>query len=192
MAKEHEIVSYINTELDRLQFGSKRFQKGSMDGIAELITTGEKETKPGVIDNYGDVTYVGIDDTKPFQIYHRIIQPDAEWNIEEDFGSSRNLRETTSMLMVVIGDRNRLQLTAEDIKTGIAAALPLELPKSQLTTLGLKSANIIPGSFNWDRQAVYSSEFNLNETILNTNTIMFSLSYQIETVYDQTCFTLCE
>jgi hypothetical protein len=191
MAKEHEIVSFINSELRTKQFNASRFQKGSFNEIAELVLDDE-ETKPGVINNSGDVEYVGIDDTYPFIIYHRVISPDAEWTSEQDFGNLRNIKETTKMLMVVMGDRNRLQLTAEDIKTGIVAALPLELPGSELNSLGLKSANIIPGEFNWDRLEVYRGEFNLKEPKLNTNTIMFSFSYQIETVYDQSCFAICD
>ncbi len=191
MAKEHEIVSYINDQLRVNQFSSKRFQKGSVDGIAELVEQDE-ETKPCSVDNYGDATYLGIDDTKPFQIYHRVLRPRAEWGLEQDFGDLKNIKETTNMLMVVMGDRNRLQLTAEDIKTGIVAALPLELPKSELNNLGLKNANILPGDFNWDRLEVYKGEFNLKEPQLNTNTIIFSFSYQIETVFDQSCFTLCD
>lgn len=191
MAKEHDIVSYINAQLKAVQFSSARFQVGSFKGIAELIED-EKETKPAIVDNYGDCVYVGIDDTNHFQLYHRVIQPSAEWDTENDFGNLKSLKETTEMLMVVIGDRNRLKLTAEDIKTGIVAALPLELPDSQLNTLGLKSANIIPGNFNWDKAEVYRGEYNLEETMLKTNNIMFSFSYQIETVIDQSCFTLCE
>jgi hypothetical protein len=191
MAKEHEIVDFINSELTTNQFSSKRFQTGSVRGIAELVTT-EEETKPAIVDRYGDCTYVGLDDTYSFQLYHRVIQPTAELNIEEEFGDRKNIKENTEMLMVVMGDRNRLQLTAEDIKTGIVAALPLELPVSELNSLGLRSANIIPGSFNWNRQEVYEGEFKLEETLLKTNTIMFSFTYTIETVFDQACFTLCE
>lgn len=192
MAKEHQIVSYINTRLKALQFGAGRFQKGIFSGIAELLETDEGEAKPGLVENDGDARYIGIDDTYPIQVYHRVIRPGAEWNVESDFGDLRNIVETTNMLMVVIGDRNRLKLTAEDIKTGIVAALPLEIPDSELNSLGLKSANIIPGEFNWNKYEVYRSEFNLRDPALKTNTIMFSLSYQIETVYGQSCYTLCD
>lgn len=192
MAKEHQIVTYINTVLKANQFSSARFQAGRFDAIAELVEDEEGETKPGVVDEYGDVTYVGIDDTNSFQVYHRVIQPTTEWDSENDFGNLRNIIETTSMLMVVMGDRSRLKLTAEDIKTGIVAALPLELPDSQLNILGLKTANIIPGNFNWDKTEVYRNEYNVREGSLKTNHFMFSFSYQIETVIDQSCFTLCE
>lgn len=191
MAKEHGVVTYINAQLVANQFSAGRFKKGSFDGIAELIED-EEETKPCAVDRFGDATYLGIDDTKPFQVYHRVLRPAAEWNLEQDFGNLKNIKETTNMLMVVMGNRNQLQLTAEDIKTGIVAALPLELPTSELNSLGLKTANIIPGDFNWNRSEVYRGEFNLKETKLNTNTIMFSFTYQIETVYDQSCFTLCD
>lgn len=192
MAKEHEIVAYINTVLKATQFSASRFQKGRFSAIAELVKTEEGELKPGTCNNYGEVTYVGIDDTYPFQIYHRVIQPNLAENVEYEFGDRKALRETTNMLMVVIGDRARLQLTAEDIKTGIAASLPLELPTTELNTLGLQQVNILPGSFNWNRFDVYRAEFNIQDSFFNTNTIIFSLSYQIETTYDQACFTLCE
>jgi hypothetical protein len=192
MAKEHEIVTYINAQLVTNQFSAARFQKGSIDAIAELVLTDEGETKPGVVDRFGEVTYCGIDDTKPFQIYHRVIRPNSEWGTEQDFGDLKYIKETTDMLMVVIGDRNKLQLTAEDIKTGIVAALPLELPDSQLNSLGLKTANIIPGNFNWNKIEVYGSEFNLKTVELKPNTIIFSFSYQIETAYNQSCFEICD
>lgn len=192
MAKEHEIVDYINTVLKEGQFKASRFRKGRFSGIAEQQKTEEGEYKPGICNHYGDVEYVGIDDTYPFQIYHRVIQPNAAENIEQEFGDNKAIIETTNMLMIVIGDRNRLQLTAEDIKTGIAAALPLELPDTQLNILGLQQANILPGNFNWNRFDVYRNEFNIRESFFNTNTIIFSFSYQIETVYNQSCFTLCE
>lgn len=192
MAKEHEIVDFINTSLKARQFKASRFQKGRFSGIAELFKTEEGEFKPGTCDNYGDVTYVGIDDTYPFQVYHRVIQPNAAENIEQAFGDRKEIKETTNMLMVVIGDRARLQLTAEDIKTGIAASLPLELPDNELNNLGLQQANILPGSFNWNRFDVYRNEFNLKESFFNTNTIIFSFSYQIESVYDQTCLSICD
>lgn len=191
MAKEHQIVSYINTQLRSGSFSSSRFQKGRFDGIAELLQTEEGETKPGIIDNYGDAQYVGIDDTNQFQIYHRVITPAAEWNSESDFGDLKNITETTDMLMVVMGDRIRLQLTAEDIKTGIVASLPLDL-YSELTNLGLKTADIIPGEFNWDKNEVYRNEFNIEENLLKPNTIIFSFSYQIITTLDQSCFQLCD
>lgn len=192
MAKEHQIVDYINSQLQGRQFSALRFKKGRFSGIAELIKGEEGEFKPGVCDNYGDVTYVGIDDTYPFQVYHRVIRPNVEYNSEQDFGNLKSIIETTDMQMIVIGDRARLQLTAEDIKTGIAASLPLELPDNELNILGLQQVNILPGNFNWNRYDVYRNEFNIKESFFNTNTIIFSFSYQIETVYDQTCFTLCD
>ena len=191
MAKEHEIVAEINAGLKSRVFASKRFQAGSFDGIAELIRTDEGETKPGSINNYGDATYLGIDDTKPFQLYHRVLSSQVENNDEGTFGDRVSMKQITNMLMVVMGDRLKLQLTREDLMTGIAAGLPIEFNITLLNTLGITECNVIPGQFNTDRETVYRNEFNTQENLLKTNTIMFSFPYQIETYFEQSCFSLC-
>ena len=191
MAKEHEIVAIINNSFKSRIFKSKKFQLGSIDDIAEQVKNAAGEIYPGSIDFSGDVAYLGIDDTKPFQIYHRVIQPSFEQNEEEEFGDRVAITEITNMRLVVIGDRSKLELTAEDIKSGIAAGFPLQLTKSELNTLGLTSGNITPVSVNWNREDVYRSEYNLKDQVLKTTMIIFSVDYQIQTTYDQTCFTLC-
>lgn len=189
MAKENEAVAEINTALQSRVFASKRFQKGSFDGIAELVKDKEGQTRPGLIEEDGKVSYVGIDDIKPFQVYHRVISSVPEYDAEGSFGDPEGLKQVTNMLMVIMGDRFRLKLTREDIMAGIAAGLPLEI--TTLNTLNIKSCNIVPGQFNTDREAVYREEFNTEKVLLKTNTIMFSFSYQIVTFIDQSCFDLC-
>lgn len=187
--KEHEIVTLLNNSL-RLQFAAKRFQKGSFDGIAELVKRDE-ETTPCIVSNNGDITKLVIDDTKPFQVYHRTLKAEFE-NSKEDFGDRRSISHSASMLMIVIGDRNRLQLTKEDLIAGVTAGWLLVLPKSSLNTLDIKSCDIVPGSFNTDRESVYKGEYANAVFSLKPNYIMFSFSYQIVTQVDQACFTLCE
>jgi hypothetical protein len=192
MAKENEIVDEINSRLQSRVFASKRFQKGSFDGIAELVKTEEEgDTMPGIIAEDGEVSYLGIDDTKPFQVYHRLLSSTPEYDSTGDFGEPKGLKITANMLMVVVGDRFRLQLTREDIMAGIAAGMPLEISQTLLNTLNIKSCNIVPGQFNTDRETVYREEYHTKEYLLKTNSIMFSFSYQIVTYIDQTCFELC-
>jgi len=119
MAKLAEIVDYINTELQTTQFSAKRFQKGRWSGVAELVVTSEEETMPCIIENNGDTTKLGIDDTYSFEVYHRVLASNFE-NGEDDYGAARNRKEFNDMVVIVMGDRNRLNLTTEQIISGLA------------------------------------------------------------------------
>jgi hypothetical protein len=118
MSKFADIVSFINTTLKSEQFGSARFQKGTFnDSIAELVKVSEDgQTMPCVVSNTGTTTKLTIDDVKPWQLYHRMLGSSYEL-VENDFGF-RTRRTTANMTMVVIGDRERLSLTKEDIIMG--------------------------------------------------------------------------
>lgn len=188
MAKESEIVNIINDSL-KLQFISKRFQKGSIDPIAELIRTSVGEIKPSIVDNFGECRTVTIDDTKPFQIYHRMTG--ALFEQAEEFGNLDFVNQRVNMLMIVIGDKTRLQLNKEDIMAGIAAGFPLFLTKDQLNTLNLMSCDLVPGEFNLDREAVWSNEYN-TDFKLKPAYFMFSFAYSILTKFRQSCFIICE
>lgn len=188
MAKESEIVDIINTRLKN-QFSAKRFQKGSFDGIAELIRTSTGEIKPSIVDNFGECRTVTIDDTKPFQLYHRLINSTFEVS-EEDYGEIDTVNQRSNFILVVIGDKTKLQLNKEDIISGIAAGFPLSLPKDQLTFLNLMSYDLIAGDFNVDREAVWRTEYN-TDFKLKPAYFMFTFSYSIVTTFRQSCFIIC-
>ena len=195
MAKLHQIVAQINTNLTQAggQFDSKRFQKGRFSGIAELITKlddDQRQTMPAVIDNTGDDTILTMDDSFPFELYHRHLSSTMT-EVEDDFGDRQIREETANMLLVVMGDRNRLKLNKEEIITGISLGMPEELGQAFLTTNSLVGVNIIQGEFNLNKEEVWTSEFN-TEVGIKPSDIFFSLNYQVITRTWTTCIELCE
>lgn len=196
MAKLHQIVAEINTRLTQSggQFDSKRFQKGRFSGIAELITKVDKkdirQTFPAIIDNNGDATKLMMDDSFPFELYHRHLTSTVT-EVEQDFGDRVLREETANMLMIVMGDRNRLKLTKEDIITGINLGMPVELGQTFLTTNSLVGANIVQGDFNLNKEEVWNSEFN-TEVMVKPNNILFSLNYSVVTKTWAICIEICE
>jgi hypothetical protein len=188
MPKIHEIVSSINSTLKSEQFTAKRFQQGDFKGIAELLRNSEEELAPCVVSNNGDAEYVSIDDSFPIQVYHRVLGVDFKRT--QDFGDLKSVTEGYDMIMIVIGDRNRLQLTQEEIISGVIAGFPLEFSKTNLTTWGLKTIEVEPRDIETDKERVFKTEFD-TKTALKSNTILFSFPYKIITEIDQTCFTLC-
>lgn len=193
MSKLHQIVAQINTDLTSGQFDSKRFQKGRFSGIAELITkvdNEQRQTMPAVIDNTGDDTILTMDDSYPFELYHRHLSSTMT-EIEGDWGDRQVREETANMLLVVMGDRQRLKLNKEDIITGITLGMPNELGQAFLTTNSLVGVEIIQGEFNLNKEEVWLSEFN-TEVMVKPADIFFSLNYQVVTKTWTTCLEICE
>jgi len=191
MAKESNIVTYINDKLIAEQFGSVKFKKGQFSGIAELVKTNEGgETQPVIVANNGKSTRIGINDIYPFQIYHRTLSASFEL-VSADFGDFRVRKESTSMTLVVIADRERLEVTKEQIKTALALGFPLEMDATNKTALSLLTCNITPSSFIMDFNEVYSREFNLANYKIKPQTILIALDYTIETEVNESCIEIC-
>lgn len=194
MAKEKEIVDYINTTMRAGQLASKRFQKGNFYSIAELVKkNAEGETMPSIIpQDGGNVTEISPSDIPPIIVYHRLLDISTEYDTENDFGDPDAIKQTASMICVVMADRYQIQLTKEELIAGVGLGFPLEeVPASLLTSTGLQDAAILPGNFNLDRDAVYQQEFNIATMELPINYILFSYEYSIQTEVLRSCFELC-
>jgi len=195
MAKEAQIVTQINADLITNQFSSKKFQKGRFSGIAELITKkdgNQRQSVPVVINNAGDVTNLVIDDKYPFELYHRHIGSTVDpVDDSEQYGDRVIRQETAQMLLVVMGNRRRLDLTREELITGIMLGMPLELGSTFLTTNSLDNANIIPGDFNLDGEEAWNTEYNTTDVMLKPETIFFTMTYGIESRVKVGCIDVC-
>lgn len=191
MAKESNIVSFINDTLTTKQFGASKFQRGTFNGIAELVKSSESgETKPVTVANNGESTYIGINDAYPFQIYHRLLSATFEL-VDSDFGDYKVRRQTDNMTMVVIADRERLQVTKEQIISAISIGFPLEMDATNKSALSLLTCNITPSNFLTDYNEVYAREFNITATQLKPQTIMIALEYSITTDVVESCIEIC-
>ena len=190
MAKIENIISYINTQLQNNQFGAARFQKGAFYGLAELVTVinnDNEETFPSTVLDNGKATKIVMDDR--FQLYHRLqsyssVNGFTDTNID-------NTTETYSMLLVVTASRKALELTQEDLYTGISVAFPEVVPKATRDSLGLLTATIELGDFNTNKNDVWTQEYSSTPD-LKPNSIIFSVNYEVETSTNNSCFTLCE
>jgi hypothetical protein len=192
MSKLSDIVALINTNLTTSQFGSKRFQRGSFNGLARLIYDGEDLTNPVTVVNDGEGTYVGIDDTHPISWYHRSKSASIERNEEEEFGDLKATIEKHNMVMVVCANTEKLQLSQEEIISGVAAGLRLELTKAQRTSLGIQACEINPDEINIDFQEVFTQEYGSKEIEVGPSQLLIAFNYQLSIEQNQACFTLCD
>ena len=177
MAKIENIISFINNTLQTKQFNAARFQKGNFYGLAELITqinNENQETFPSIVNENGQATKIVIDDANPFKLYHRITSYTAVNGENET--NQEIVTETYSMLLVVAASRKLLELTQEDLYTGISVAFPVVVPKATRSSLDLITADISLGDFNTIKNDVWSSEYNTISD-LKPNSILFSMDY---------------
>ncbi len=194
MAKLPEIITEINTSLKTFQFADKRFQHAFSE-IVEIVPKKDgdiTEKYPSTVSNDGDIVKFTIDDTFGFQLYHRHTgSVFNETPIEEQFGNVIVREITDNMIMVMMGDRDQIKLTKEDIITGVQLGFPLELGKAFLETNTLDSAQIIQGEFNLDREALWEQEFGTRFS-LKPHSIFLSYSYDVVTRVRKNCIKICE
>jgi hypothetical protein len=197
MPKLSQIAAIINTEIQTNVLNTSRFQTAKYFEIADIVKDVKEDVEifyPVIIDNDGECTSVIVDDTYPLQIYHRILSLSNEVYATDNYGDENQvLKETAKMSMVIISDRHVIQMSSEDLLSLIAVNLPGKLTGLQLLTNNLISANIYAdGDCIIDNEEVYNREYNLGEYLLKPSSMMYALSYTIETVFDKKCFPNCE
>ncbi len=195
MPRHREIVVLINTALKAGNFASRKFANGVWSTIAYLVakTVDDKEIKqPVVVDLNGECTDVDFNDKYPIQFYHRILNIVTEDDLSETFGNpASTIKETSDMVLIVMGDKSKLQIEQEDIIAACWADIPRELKHADLSTLTLQSVNIIPGDINNNSQEVFAQENIGVDPALAPEDFMCALRYKIVALYSKNCFKLC-
>ncbi len=191
------VISTINDTISGNQFTDKRFQKGTFYGIGEEFERRNDdviETFIGESDVNGNVTPYFIDDTKTFILYHVVngVQPAFPVDSDDGFGDGRDVIEVYDMRLVFWGDRKRLQLTREDILTGIVSGFPQQMIRSELSGWGVSGVTLEMGNTNIDKNAVYRNEYSGTQLRIKPQHIMLSMEYTVEITYRQGCITLCQ
>ena len=189
------ICGLINTSLKAGNFKSRRFQAAKYYLIADPIKTIETDketTSPYIIDSNGEAIELTFDDTNAFQIYHKVDTTDYKL-ADLDYGKpGTTMNEVANMRMIFMGSRKRMQVTLENIIAAVAVDFPKEFNQTVVGTLGANRCVIEMGSVNSDPYSVWSQEFVGVEYGLTTDSVMFSLSYKIDSDYNKACFNLCE
>ena len=187
------IVTLINDTLKTDMLSRKAFQGGMFYGVAKLVQVKDSEDKntlrPHIYEvNSKKESNPFINDTYSFQIYHRVVSSSYEYSKIQQFGDGNTLiTETTNMLAVVYGDPARLSVTQENLAFIIIAGMPTNLTPIQIGNTDLGQVGIEPLSVNHNSISVYSQEYNQSDYPLDPRSILFAISYKIETISDKAC-----
>lgn len=178
-------------------FSSRNFQTGNFNGIAEFIkSTDEKEKDiiaPYIIDNDGEATELIYDDNFPFVLFHLKDGWDYQQAPNDDnFGNAgQTMQETANMKLVFVGSRKRMKVSTDNVMAAVAIDITKEFNATQLNGLSIISCVIEIGNVQTNPYDIFSQIWTNTDYSFDTDTIIFTMSYKITTLYNKGCFKLC-
>lgn len=190
MPQVNTIVELYNEKLKAGKLSGHLFQRGKFFG---LVTTYLKDAlgetaEPVVIGLDGETGEAFLDDSLPFQLYHRI----AGVNYSSDnFGENPSLISTYNMVCVVFADKMKLRKHESDLAFMIRSDMQKRLTTTELGTSGLSSASVVFTGANFDQSAVFQNEYKSQGWTTDPEHLYFSLNYTLTVDAQPNCVT-CE
>lgn len=191
------LVGLINANLQQNTLTDKRFAAGDFNGIAIPIYRDRpgaqqgKQALPCVYQEGQDAKYVGIDDTFPIIIYHKL-QRNTTQPAKTQFGDGdKTIKATTLLTMTVYADRNRIKLSPEDLESLILSGFSDEIPKTAYPSKGFSSIVVYHMETNFNAQGIFAQEYQNVDFFLKPESILFQITYRIESQYRKDCLAIC-
>lgn len=179
-------------------FQGKPFQKGQFLGVAELVKkdTGDDETGytvPKVMDADGnDGTNVIINDTYPFQLYHRVVGTSSEDADNSDtFGDGDEKNIIFEMVLIIFSDRFSTEIDAEAYITALMLDFPRTIKASQVASSQFSKCEITFNDTITNKNEVLTQEYGRDDLGVKQSYIALSFGYSVKLTYSKECFTLC-
>lgn len=188
-------IEIINEELRENSLKDKRFQSGQYNAIAVDVSRnneGKIETFPAVMNRNYEAESVGLNDTYPIVIYHKILSKSYTSQVSQVGNGNKNQIEKTEVKMVVYGKYSSLKMTAEELEALITVGFPDSISKSKISGLKLDSMTVTLSSSNLLSAQVFAEEYKGFDMFLSSEDILFSVKYTIETRYRKGCFDICD
>lgn len=193
----NELVALINDGIRDSSLKDKRFSTAQLEGIAYQVaresTEGEQlEVFPAIVEPEKDPRYIGVDDTYPLIIYHRVLSNTyADDAKQSQYGDGFSAQVcSTDMLMVVFAKRAALKLSADQLEALLVSGFPDQFVRSATAEMQLTAKATLQAS-TMDVFTVFAGEYRNVKFFLGVEDILFSLKYKIESRYRKGCFKLC-
>lgn len=176
MHSVRDIVNEINKSFNWLPSGSE------VNGVAELILR-DDVTIPVISERY-----VGIDDTYPVRLYHRLNSMTS--SIKAGTGAGRSAGDQVNLFqlsLVVFLDKPKSKMYPDELLLITQATMP-----ERLMLVPFKSIVTNFVSSNLDSLLVYRQEYVSSDTYkLKEDQFFFKINYSIETTFSKGCFKAC-
>lgn len=170
-----DIISSLNSSLGLPK-------SSDVNGVAELVSRDE-QTIPEI-----DGKFVGIDDSYPIRIYHRIISCSTKLIPGAGYGESvGDISNAFSNVMVVFLQHERAKMYPDELLLFIQSWFP-----DNLKVKPYKNVKINFTGAQLDSQATWTQEYSGGTDYrLKSDQFLFKINYSIETIFSKGCFKEC-
>jgi len=174
MLSTSDIVKWINERLAPVIKGGRFF------GIAKIATRGTS-TEP-----YIDEKFIGVDDTYPATIYHRLTGLSTTTNAGTGYGDSDAfLQNTYQLSLFVYFNEKKCGLTTEKLYTLTQATIT-----GILKSNGYRSLRVSVQSAVLNDTQVWRQEYGDAPYKLSDQQRLVQINYSIIAVFDPKCITI--
>lgn len=182
-----KFIDAINRQLAVL---GTAFTGARVYGLAQSVvrSTGDgDQILPAVVDLSGEEKYVGLDDAGSVTIYHKANTIAVSEKSNSGYGDRRAFKTYLyGNTMIVFLDRQATKLLPEDFILFLEANLEDNLKMENYRSVIIRIQNIILNSAQ-----VFDSEYKNVPNRINPRYSLFAINYQIESVFDKSCFATC-
>lgn len=157
-------------------------------GLAQTITR-DGQGMPGVIDDFGEIKYIGVDDVAPIIIYHKSnnLVTSLKQGVGTGFGDNTGFNVYTFQnQLIAFIDRKKTGITADEFILLLQANLPDKIKKSPYRQLMVRLQNA-----NISTAQVFTLEYPGAVNKLKPEQQLILINYQIEATFDKACLEKC-
>lgn len=177
------IINKINEQL------SKVFE-GKIYGLAQSVIRiigNEAEIIPALVDYEGEGKYVGLDDTYPVIIYHKLNSLKTENAKYKGYGDDNaDQVNTYDNSLIVYYDRKKLKKLPDEMYLKIQISVQENLKIDPFKTVSIKFNNVILNSAQ-----VFANEYRGTAYKLAPEKNLIAINYTVESTFKKGCFDKC-
>lgn len=174
MLSINDISSFVNDKVCGIIPGAKAY------GIAKSAT------KDGNLMPYIDEKYIGIDDTYPAMMYHKLLSVASTTVPVSGYGDNeQSLQNTYQMAMIVYFSEGKCEFSADKLYTFIQASI-----SGKIKSADYKSVRVGVTSASLNDSQVWAQEYGQAPFKLIGPQRLIQVNYSVVMVYNKECITI--
>ena len=169
-----DISSFANSKISDILPGIKAY------GVAKTAV------KDNTIVPYVDEKYIGVDDTYPAMVYHKLLSIASTTIPRSAYGDNEvNLQNTYQMAMVIYINEKKTGFLPEELYTLIQSSIT-----GVLKAESYKSMRVGVSSAILNDAQVWTQEYGQSPYKLSGPQRLFQINYSIIAVFDKNCIAI--
>lgn len=174
-----QLIDIINSSLKGY------YKTGLFYNITELVPEVNEDLVsfyPAIIDEFGDAKIVSIDNLESAIFYHRLTSKQTTLKDNQYGGSNKEVIDTYTLSLYVIGNRRRLKENAADTSLRVTSMIPDTFLQD-----GRQVAFTVMTNVDFNSSAIINAEFPNTEYAGMLDVFMIRHDYNIRHTYRKKC-----